>query len=176
MVDVMLDLETMGVESDAAIVSIGAVVLDRERQTLGEEFYAAVDLQTSVGSGGTISPLTVLWWLKQSEAAREEIWSAGQNLRDALDAFSNWLARVRLVGGGLRLWGNGAAFDCAILESAYPRLGLAVPWSSKEVRCYRTVKELVGPPPSFASGSVPHRAIDDAVHQAEHLLAMLAKF
>jgi len=48
MLDVMLDLETMGNGSSAAIIAIGAVEFDMVEGTLGNEFYSVVDLDSSV--------------------------------------------------------------------------------------------------------------------------------
>jgi DNA polymerase III epsilon subunit-like protein len=47
MIDVMLDLETMGNGPRAAIVAIGAVEFDPDTGTVGERFYRAVDLATA---------------------------------------------------------------------------------------------------------------------------------
>ncbi len=41
--DVMIDIETMGLGPDAAIVAIGAVFFDLEKGTLVERFYRAID-------------------------------------------------------------------------------------------------------------------------------------
>ena len=67
MLDIMLDLETMGTGTQAAIVAIGAVEFDLEKGILGEEFYRTVDLSSSISCGGIIDADTVLWWMQQSE-------------------------------------------------------------------------------------------------------------
>src|SRR4051794_11270840 len=67
--EVMVDLETMGLDPDAAIVAIGAT-----KFTLGEEpvstFYANVDLGDCLSLGLTVSASTIMWWLQQEHAAR----------------------------------------------------------------------------------------------------------
>ena len=61
--NLMIDLETLGTKPNSAILSIGAVYFDKDG--LGEEFYANVDLQDSIDSGFDIDASTVYWWLSQ---------------------------------------------------------------------------------------------------------------
>lgn len=58
MLDVMLDLETMGNGPRAAIVAIGAVEFDPKTRTVGDRFYQTVDLATAVKMGGEIDAST----------------------------------------------------------------------------------------------------------------------
>ena len=50
MLDVMLDLETMGTQPDAAIVAIGAVEFDLEAAQLGRRFYQPVTLDSAANT------------------------------------------------------------------------------------------------------------------------------
>lgn len=163
--DVMLDLETMGNGPDAAITAIGAVCFDPVGGTVGSGFYRVVDLASSVAAGGVMDPATVLWWMKQSDAARGEFARPAVWLSKALEDFAEWLSHC----GEVRMWGNGAAFDNVILAVAYKRAWLPVPWSYKNDRCYRTVAALA---PEVARPEVGerHNAADDAEAQARHLI------
>ena len=69
--NVMIDLETMGVNNNAAIIAIGAVAFDFEGN-LGYHFYQTITLQSSVENGGIMDASTVLWWMRQSDEARKE--------------------------------------------------------------------------------------------------------
>jgi exodeoxyribonuclease VIII len=60
--NIMLDLETMGIQSDAAIVAIGAVRFDLETGKVGESWYSPVDLDSSLHLGLTVTESTVQWW------------------------------------------------------------------------------------------------------------------
>ena len=104
MSDVTVDLETMGNRAGSAIIAIGAVKFDKNGT--GDEFYKTIDLQSSVVGGGQMDASTVLWWLKQSEAARAEFFKPGESLIASLLAFKTWLG-----GDGCKIWGNGASFD-----------------------------------------------------------------
>lgn len=169
--DIMLDLETMGAGPDAAIVAIGAVTFDLDAGTIGERFYAPVDLSSSVAVGGVQDPGTVQWWLLQSDAARAEIVRPGLQIASALDAFAVWVRR-EADPKTVKVWGNGAGFDAVILRRAYERAALAAPWSHWNDRCYRTIKAL-HPEIKLVRIGTHHNAVDDAESQARHLMAML---
>ena len=169
---IMLDLETMGTRPDAAIVAIGAAAFDIEARQIGALFYRTVDLTSAVKCGGVMDPDTVLWWLKQNEAARRELYRDNRvELCAALAGFSDWVRT--LDGGEVRVWGNGAAFDNVVLRSAYDRLTLPVPWKFWNDRCYRTIKAQHPDVPLTHVGT-HHNAVDDAESQARHLIAMLS--
>ncbi len=169
--DIMLDLETMGAGPDAAIVAIGAVTFDLDAGTIGERFYAPVDLASSVAAGGVQDPGTVQWWLRQSDDARAELGRPGLQIASALDAFAVWVRR-HTDPKTVKVWGNGAGFDNVILAATYRRLGLEPPWSHWNDRCYRTVKGL-HPWVKFDRIGTHHNAVDDAESQAMHMWKML---
>lgn len=172
MQDVMLDLETMGNGPHAAIVAIGAVEFDVLTQQIGDRFYAAVDLESAVFSGGVMDASTVLWWMEQSDAARGAFAQGGDNISVALQRFAGWMEN-RSPLDEVRVWGNGAAFDNVILASAYRRNNTRQPWQFWNDRCYRTVRALY-PDVQMHRQGTHHNALDDAESQARHLIAMLA--
>jgi len=167
--NVMLDLETMGNGPEAAIVAIGAVEFDLKSGAIGERFYRVIDLESSVEFGGVMDAETVLWWLKQSDAARAEFSRGGAPIADVLCEFARWL---RQRGEDVRVWGNGANFDNVVLASAYRRMHLAPPWEYWNDRCYRTLKGLV-PGVRRQTFGTKHNAADDAETQARHLIEIL---
>lgn len=57
--NLMVDLETMGMGSCAAIVAIGAVFFDPTTGETGAAFYQAVDLSSSMSAGGTVNGETI---------------------------------------------------------------------------------------------------------------------
>lgn len=172
MQDIMLDLETLGSSPQAAIIAIGAVAFDIPTRQLGENFYHVVDLESSVARGGIMDAATCLWWMQQSDTARAALQRPGVAVETALQHFSSWLGMLA-PRDEIRVWGNGAAFDNVILASAYRRINGAAPWQYWNDRCYRTVKALHPDVPMQRTGD-HHNALDDAISQAHHLIAMLA--
>ena len=92
MLDVMLDLETMGNGPDSAIIAIGAVEFDLAEQKTGHGFYVHVDLESAVKAGGVVDASTVLWWMKQGDQARSAFARQGERMEVALHLFSEWMA------------------------------------------------------------------------------------
>lgn len=163
--NIMLDLETMGTGSNAAIIAIGAVRFDFQ---ITDQFYEVVDLQSCVDAGLEIEAQSVLWWMKQSDQARREFERPGVALVETLKMFADWIGSDALV------WGNGAAFDNAVLANAYRKVGLKQPWDFWNDRCFRTVKAMY-PWIKMERSGVHHNALDDAKSQAELLIRIWEK-
>ena len=164
-INIMLDLETWGTKPGSVITSIGAVVFNDE--AVLDTFYARVDPQSCTDAGLTIDPATVLWWLRQSDAAREEFIMPNQHIETALADFFRWCLAGR--EGDPVLWGNGATFDNALLRAAYEACGIVPPWGAFSDRCYRTAKSY-RPDIKMVRTGTHHNALDDARSQAEHLI------
>ncbi len=172
---IMLDLETAGQGSDAAIVSIGACTVDIDPQKQSFKFYHVVDLQSSVDTGGVIDPSTFKWWCSQNESARNIFKEEGSHIAHALDEFALFVKRVSdSEQENPLVWGCGSDFDNVILASAYRRCGIDLPWMWWDNRCYRTMKNqfknCVAEP---VRRGIKHNALDDAIHQASHLTLIL---
>jgi len=164
---VMIDLETLDTRPTAAIIAIGAVIFHGEGK--GREFYAAIDSVSSVRAGLTTNERTVKWWGEQSAEARKVFTDPDRlQIYGALKAFAEFLPP------DARVWGNGAAFDNAILANAYAELGIDQPWKFWNDRCYRTLAA-ISPAPRVQRGT-HHNALDDAKSQAEHLLTFAEGF
>ena len=169
----MLDLETMGTGWNSAIVSIGAVAFNPdEYQPTEPVFDRNIHLRSAVDAGLTMDADTVLWWMKQSRAARERVLrnrgTQSNDLRQVLLDFSLWFKeKVNPFG---YLWANGAAFDPVILENAYTVCKLPRPWKYSHVRDMRTIVQL-GVEHRIDTSDInhigtEHVALDDALYQA----------
>jgi len=165
----MLDIETMGTSPDAPILSIGACRFDRNGIDIDNTFYRSVTLASAMDSGATMDADTVTWWMQQSDEARTAAIEGKGDLREVLGWFSAWILDVPLDG----VWGNGAAFDNVIVTQSYRRLDMAVPWAFWQDRCYRTVKSLSGI--KLERTGTHHNALDDAISQAHHMVAIWAE-
>lgn len=170
--DAMLDLETLGTGNDAAIVSIGACLVDLHGDGvpigISHRFYARVHLGSSIEVGLKIDPSTVLWWLQQSDVARKSTFEGvSLTLPVALRDFNAFL----IAGGITSVWGNASTFDNVIIRSAYRACGIVPAWGFRGDKCYRTVLNLLPKErqPAWDHGGVQHNALDDAVNQALRL-------
>lgn len=176
----MLDLETLGNGNNAAIVSIGAYCFDSKDPNNGEEYYVLVNPSSSVAAGQVMDASAVLWWMNQSQDAREQMVKAGKEgltLSSALLDFSRWYKEMVSKSGktSLPVWGNGATFDNVIISSAFKAVGQEKPWLYRSDYCYRTLANLCQSVRKDEMQGTIHNALDDAKIQAKHLAAILEK-
>lgn len=176
---IMLDLETLGTGNNAAIVAIGACEFDPYSDgvldvvdvagNMYHRFYKTISPDSAIKAGGVVDGSTVSWWLQQSDAARRQTFppDAG-DIRDALNHLCGF---VEARGKDVAVWGNGATLDNIVIRSAFRMVGLPVPWSFRNDKCYRTVINLLPPNrrPEFVRSGVAHNALDDAITQALYL-------
>lgn len=176
---VMFDFETMGVGRDAAVVALGAVKFNPQG-TITDEFYARIELESSVAAGLQMDASTVLWWLNQAADARAELTDKSLErwpLQKALVAFSEWLIQGRddedefpPPRGTFELWSCGPD-DLIWLRSAYAAAGLVMPVNFGDWRDFRTERQR-WPQVNVEYGGTAHNALDDARNQALHLAAI----
>lgn len=177
---VMLDLETLGNGNNAAVVTIGAYFFDTKNPSVEKDFYRLINPASSVKAGMKIDVSTVLWWMGQSDEARQQIIKAGKEgaqLTTALVEFSEWYKDLVSLNDGhsIPVWGNGATFDNVIIASAFQCAGLKKPWFYREDRCYRTLANMNTDITKPISEGVAHHALDDAKWQAKHLTLIFEK-
>lgn len=169
---VMIDLETMSAASNAAIISIGAVLFN-EPNGLGEKFERRVTLESSMNYGLDVNASTIEWWMDQSDEAREVFKRSGYPLAKSLSDFISWLQQECCEPANTIVWGNGSDFDNVILTNAYKACGLTQPWKFYNNRCYRTVKQIGAKQGILLPATgIKHNALDDACNQALHLIAI----
>ncbi|HAW3325369.1 exonuclease [Escherichia coli] len=172
----MIDLETMGKNPDAPIISIGAIFFDPQTGDMGPEFSKTIDLDTA---GGVIDRDTIKWWLKQSREAQSALLTDEIPLDDALLQLREFIDE----NSGeffVQVWGNGANFDNVILRRSYERQGIPCPWRYCNDRDVRTIVELGKAIDFDARTAIPfegerHNALDDARHQAKYVSAIWQK-
>jgi len=199
-VHIMVDLETLGKQKNACIVALGAYYFDTKEPTKGESFYLLANPESSLKTGLQMDADTVLWWLGQSEDARNELLRCreGASLAMVLASFASFyqgcsidqqtkfVLKFREENPNcteedclkqskryprIPVWGNGATFDNVILSTAYGLIGQPVPWQFTEDRCYRTLKNLCPQVPMVRTGT-HHNALEDCKSQALHLSAI----
>ncbi|EHK3002095.1 3'-5' exoribonuclease [Salmonella enterica subsp. enterica serovar Poona] len=172
----MIDLETMGKNPDAPIISIGAIFFDPQTGDMGPEFSKTIDLETA---GGVIDRDTIKWWFKQSREAQSAIMTDEIPLDDALLQLREFIDE----NSGeffVQVWGNGANFDNTILRRSYERQGIPCPWRYYNDRDVRTIVELGKAIDFDARTDIPfegerHNALDDARYQAKYVSAIWQK-
>lgn len=169
---VMIDLETMSQQPDAAICAIGAALFDPGLPGDGlhaEPFYRPGLLADAVRQGGHMQAETVLWWMQQDDAARAEICAGGGSLLGALSDLCHWM----FTHGVTDVWGNGADFDLTILAGTYRRASIKLPWTYKQQRCLRERRHGHRDVKVPGDDRPKHHALHDAIWGARMAVAIL---
>ena len=177
---VMLDIETLGTNSYAPILSIGAVKFDpndglpnngsRSRDRW-ECFHVGIELDSCLRRGLKPDAKTIEWWFDPARAdAREAMIKLEKvDILAALDGFESWIIP------GTCIWGNGSDFDNVILANAYKVCDRDTPWDFRHNRCFRTFKSLALDIMLSRHPGVYHSALDDAKFQVEWFWAIREK-
>lgn len=160
----MIDIETLGNNHDAVILSIGAVAFSLDRKIHGQFLgYPCVDEQLQ--NDRKINKDTICWWMGQSKEAQEVFHQeADGDLWDVLYSLDNFYQQHECQ----RVWSHGATFDCSILAHAYGSQDQNLPWGFRDVRDTRTLYELY--PDQTELKAVfrhTHDCVEDAIDQAK---------
>jgi len=167
----MLDIETFGTDNDSVICSIGAVEFDINTGETGKEFYAKIDIQSCLDAGLKVSGSTLLWWLKQSEDARKELYDANtQSLVTVLHLFAQFMKGCK---PDVEIWGNSNRFDMGILQTAYNKIGIPIPWNFRKERDVRTLVSFnPGIQKNMPFDGVAHNPVADCKYQIKYCTAI----
>lgn len=149
MTDVMLDLETLGVDSYSVITVIAAIKFrrgekwERDIENIDinklDTFYRRIDIKSCKDIGLKTSKETENWWKDQDTDIRyEAIDNPDRNcIKEVLIEFKKWLGSYPV-----KIWGNGSSFDCTILSNAYKKAVIDVPWKFWNERDLRTMLDI----------------------------------
>lgn len=188
-INIVIDLETASLQSDAAICSIAAQVFDPmalikdsnsqpfppEGKSPSPQFMAVVNVASCITAGLDVDKATCRWWSERSDEAKASILATPVLLASALEELSKWLDLLRShLDCDVRIWCQGTDFDIPILTNAYRVCGLPLPWRHTDVRDARTfileeLEMLFGPEekpydriPAMDEEWVTHSALSDA--------------
>jgi hypothetical protein len=138
--EVVVDVETMGVDAGSAPIAIGAVPFDRE----GEIYEASthkvgIDFDDVLSHGCNIDGGTVGMWMEHGDLWLD-LQEDAVSLRRALEEFNSW-CEFYLQDEAL-FWSKGNEFDIGrILRPCYDIFDdLDFPWHRRRLRCLRTLE------------------------------------
>ncbi len=160
---VMIDLETLGTRSNAAIVQIGMVAFSYEPGLDTE------GMKVNVDPGNIRHPFsadwdTIKWWLTQDLDARVSITRTALSPNIAAKAVIQFFTKY--CNSNADVWACGSAFDLPILENLILSQGMQSPWKFWRVHDMRTIA-LAVPDLKRITPTVAHDARADAEAQAE---------
>ena len=162
--NLMLDIETLGTNPNAIVLSIGAVFFTKGG--LKETFYVELNKEDQVSRGRRSTPSTVEWWNTRGIPIPGD---ASCNNTVVLKQLQEFINDGQIFHGkDVKVWGNGSSFDVTIMEHLFSIYNIEAPWKFFNVRDVRTIVDLY--PKCRPREENPHHALEDAKNQAKWVI------
>lgn len=180
--DIMVDLETLGVTSKEPLIQLGALAFTVQTGEIVGHWMRNIALDEIT----SISASTLKWWLSTDKELLTKLLEAGTATEEeTLRAFSLWIKATAAQFGvdkkQVYLWGNGILFDNYMLREKMQKYGIEYPIYYRNDRDVRTIVDvyegLTGQSyekdlkPFFWSGVQAHDALDDCRAQVKMVSA-----
>lgn len=171
----MVDIETLGTNTNCPVISIGAVYFDIPTKTIGDSFEMVLDLSEQIDSHKRFADASTLkWWLNQSGAAKQVFKDGYKPVKEVLETFRAWVMTHSGSSANTTRkcfpWGNSNSFDLVILESLFKDYNVMCPWIYYNQRDLRTFREFIGGGAKVPKlEGVNHNAKDDCINQINYI-------
>lgn len=158
----MVDLETLGYEENAIILSIGGVKFDPNGEKIIDGFHFRFDVDEQEAKGRVINESSLEWWGGQDNKAIETAFGSEDrtDVTEILTFLRRWFVGIDKV------WAQGVAFDMPMLEHIFKQYDMIHPWNFWDVRDSRTLFGIMPVDPRKAQTFDAHDALEDARVQA----------
>lgn len=163
--EVMIDIETLGISPTAQIIQLGAC-------SDADDTFLANIIPDTHADRFTVDASVLMWWKSNEHQASvfKSITEGGEQIEAVLNNFTDWIRAVNPT----ELWCKGAAFDFAILHHAYRVTGINMPWSYRQERCLRTLYAEYDPSAiAAAEAAYPNLNAHNGLEDARHQLAVM---
>lgn len=184
----MIDLETLGLRTDAVILSVGVVPFTFEdapdfQNLCADGHYFKLSVRDQIELGRTIDDSTAEWWQNQGKDAARVLKRSADDLHP--EHFIEDFAKVFSTKNGYNpkeswIISRGNVFDLGKLYTLHEAYDGDVPWHGKRERDIRSFFDaLVGTtdgivhPTSETPGFIHHNSLHDA---AVDVVALLDTF
>jgi hypothetical protein len=172
MTNIMLDIETLGLDSTAVVLSIGVTkfTLNEAAPLIGDSMLWTPNLAEQFAKGRNVNHSTLDFWRKQPDAAKAS-WlypSKPEPVHTALTELSQFISSDYEV----MMWANGITFDFGIMASLYHDFEIQVPWKYNAVRDARTIYRVlpkIRTRPEGSEQGPEHDPVADCIFQIWNL-------
>ena len=174
--NIMIDIETLGTNTDSQVISIGAVAFTLDGD-IRDRFYTGIS--PDYGENIPCTMGTIAFWMKQPEEARANLLQVVKEGVPEREALEELAAFISGWPGRTEVWANGTKFDLGMLEHLFRKHEISVPWSHNADRCMRTLRFITGKLYSVnVYNEIPplenaHDALADAEYQARYVCKAL---
>lgn len=170
--NIMIDIETLGTDTNSVVLSLAALEFCPQTGKTGRQFYKKIDLNSAIALGLQINTDTLVWWTTQNTKQFTEMFKDAQPIHKVLELFVNWFRSPDMI-----IWANSPSFDLIIIENALRKANLPTPWKYINERCVRTMLALN--PEAKKSVQKPenaHNALADCFYQISYLHKIFNSF
>ena len=157
---IFVSIETMSTNTNAMILSIGAVKFSFD-SGIGESFSVNIDMNDSINFRH-YSTDTVGWWRAKPKEIRDKWKSDPKSCLDACREFTEFFDNSDAM-----VWSKNNLFELTAIKSLYEDVGLDLPWKHWNTMDTRTVFSLLDLKLDY---DVSHIALNDAISGAEHII------
>jgi hypothetical protein len=179
--DLMLDLESLGNGGSPVIIQIAAIPFNIETgEVFSDEFDRLINPISCVKLGLKVNGQTVEWWLNQDKHVIEKVFvkaiQEGLEIKDVLLEFNKFIndLKVKHKVKDIRVYSNGILADSRWLNDAYALAGLTPAWKYYEDSDVRTLVDMgkrllnFDPKRDMPFEGDKHVARQDVLHQIKY--------
>lgn len=175
---IQLDIETLSLHRTNAVVStvgVDVAILDNEQMMAPElvvrdTYYWRLDVGEQLRLGRQMDWDTVAWWLRQNDAARQEM--AADDTRYPLEVFADEICgvfdRINDATDAQFYLASEPAFDFGNCWALMEAAGHSLPAKHYQIHSQRTIRQLLGA--EQRTSPAVHRADSDAQAQNDEIL------
>lgn len=159
MKDVMVDIETLGNNSNSVLVQLAACYFDRATGEVGDKFQCAIDIEDSF-QYGEVDGSTLKFWFGQKQETIAKVMLGDQKLKNVIKGFKAFSDKADCI------WSH-ATFDWVILNNKLRDL-FDTNLNYRGARDLRTLFDLADVDvKAIPFHGAQHDSMDDCLHQVK---------
>lgn len=163
--DVMVDIETLGTNSDSTIIQIAAIAFDITTGEKFETFNETANIEKNE-KPIKVTASTLKWWLNSNKELFAELLNDGfESSEQVLRNFHEWLEELcgHRTSQQVYLLGNGILFDNKMIQHQFESIGLDYPIFYRNDRDLRTLLELASFKTDLSEEELREKYYDDSL-------------
>lgn len=182
----LIDIETLGTDTDSVVLSIACVPFVLETHTYFSEllkvgFCVKFDVQEQIKTyHRTVEDGTMKWWKAKPKEVFDAMVRPSSNdvdLKEGITRLNRFIKGIKnYYFNDSYVWSRGNNFDFPILKSLYKATGIGIPYNDWRVRDVRTAIDIMAGVDNGqyelrfgGEGFIAHNPLHDAAMDAARL-------
>lgn len=174
MIDLMLDIETLGRGPGCVVTSVAIIPFNLNGSELEKEvkkFECYLHVGEQMADGYFVDPDTLQWWLKQDDKVRWKAWAGTTSRVQFQEELTAYIDYIKAEHTSYRIWATAPKLDLGCIHALFRDMEYPILFSSE--RCMRTLRETVKMlyPGKYkpTKASALHDAEDDCIRQIKDI-------